>query len=43
MNVSIEEVAMLLGQKDMEIYLLHKQIALLQKRIAELEKPKAPE
>lgn len=37
MNVSIEEIAMLIGQKDIEILFLQKQIAALQKRIAELE------
>jgi hypothetical protein len=38
MNVSIEEVAMILGQKEIEIFVLQKQIATLLKRIAELEK-----
>jgi hypothetical protein len=38
MNVSIEEVAMILGQKEIEIFVLQKQIATLQKRIVELEK-----
>lgn len=36
MNVSVEEVAMVIGQKELEIYYLQKQIAALQKRIAEL-------
>lgn len=42
MNVSVEEVAMIVGQKDIEIFYLHKQIAALQKRIAELT-PKSVE
>lgn len=40
MNVSVDELAMLLGAKDIEIHYLQKQLAALQKRIAELEKPK---
>ena len=43
MNINIEEVAMLLGQKDMEIYNLQKQLSALQIRVKELEpKPEAP-
>lgn len=38
-SVSVEEVAMLLGQKDVEIYALRKQLAALQKRIANLNQP----
>ena len=37
MQVTIEEVVALLGQKDIEILALQKQIALLQKRLSELE------
>jgi hypothetical protein len=36
MQVSVEEVQMLLGQKDIEIFALHKQIVALQKRVEEL-------
>lgn len=38
MKVEIEELAMLLGAKDIEIHYLQKQIKELQKRLAELEK-----
>lgn len=36
MNVSVEEVAMILGQKDIEIFAMQKQISALQKRVEEL-------
>lgn len=42
LQVSIEEVATLLGAKDIEIYFLQKQLKAAQERIAVLEpKPKA--
>ena len=41
-NVTVEEVQMLLGQRDIEIYALNKLIAALRKRITELE-PKPEE
>jgi hypothetical protein len=37
MQVSIEEIAMLIGSKDIEIMSLQKQLDAAQKRIAELE------
>lgn len=36
-KVSLEEVAMLLGQKEIEIMLLQKQVSVLQKRLREME------
>lgn len=43
MQVTIDELAMLLGAKDIEIYALQKQIQAAMKRIAELEpKPDEP-
>lgn len=35
-KVSIDELAMMIGQKDIEIFALHKQITAMQKRIEEL-------
>lgn len=40
MNVSVSEVQMILGQKDIEIYALNRKILMLLKRIEELERPK---
>lgn len=40
MKVTIEEVAALLGTKDIEIMSLQKELAAANQRIAELEKPK---
>lgn len=40
MQVTVEELAMLIGQKDIEIFFLQKQIQAAKARIAELEKPK---
>ena len=37
MKVSIEEVAMLLGQKDIEIFALQQQLQAALKRLAEFE------
>lgn len=37
MNISVEEISMLLGQKDMEIYILQKQLAEKLKEISELK------
>ena len=37
-ELSIEEVAMLLGKKDMEIFLLEKKLRELSEKIAEIEK-----
>ena len=43
MQVSVEEIAALLGQKDIEIMVLQKTVAAMQKRIDELTpKPEAP-
>jgi len=42
MNVTTEELAMMLGAKDIEIFFLQKQIAELQKRIAELTQATQP-
>lgn len=39
MQVSVEELAMLLGQKTIEIYALQKQVAALQAEGARLKKP----
>lgn len=36
MQVTVEELAMLIGQKDVEIFYLQKQIATLQKQVSEL-------
>lgn len=36
MQVSVEEIAALLGQKDIELLLLQKQLAAMQRRIDEL-------
>lgn len=42
MNITVEELAMLLGQKDMEIFVLQKQLQGALARVAELEpKPEA--
>lgn len=44
MQITVEEVQMLLGQKDIEIYALHKRIVELEKKVAELtpkQEPKA--
>ena len=38
MNVTPDEIAMMLGVRDIEIFHLQKQIQELKKRIAELEK-----
>lgn len=43
MQVSIDEIAMLLGAKDIEIHHLQKQIAALQKRVEELTPKPAEE
>lgn len=43
MQVTNEELAMMLGVRDIEIYALQKQLAELQKRLKELEpKPDTP-
>ena len=43
MQVTPEELATLIGLKDIEIMVLQKTVAALQKRLAELEpKPEAP-
>ena len=43
MQITIEELEMLLGNKDVEIYVLKRQLEAAQKRIAELTpKPDAP-
>lgn len=36
MQVSVDEIAALLGQKDIEILVLQKQVGAMQKRIEEL-------
>lgn len=42
MNVTTEELAMLIGARDIEIFFLQKQLQAAQKRLAELEqKPEA--
>lgn len=38
MNITPEELAMLIGSKEVEIFLLKKQLALAQQKIAELTK-----
>lgn len=42
-RVTIDELAMLLGVKVIEIHLLQKQLQVLVARIAEIEKPEAPQ
>lgn len=43
MQVTVEELAMLIGSKEIEIFTLQKQIAALQKLVKELEpKPEQP-
>lgn len=39
-QVSVEEVTMMIGQRDIEIFSLQKQLQAAKARIAELEKPK---
>lgn len=43
MQVTIEELAMMIGQKEIQIYSLEKQLIAAHQRIAELEKQKAAE
>lgn len=43
MQLSIEELAMLLGQKYMELYSMQKQLQAALARIAELEKEPEPD
>lgn len=42
-QLSLDEIAALIGQQRIEILLLQKQLAAAQARIAELEKPKEAE
>lgn len=43
MQVTVEELAMLLGTKDIEIYSLQKQVASLQQKLAEVQPKPEPE
>ena len=44
MQVTLEEIAMMLGQKDIEIHALQKELALLRAEIEKLKlKPEAPQ
>jgi hypothetical protein len=38
MQVSLEELQLMLGRKDIEIFILEKQVFMLQKHVAQLEK-----
>jgi hypothetical protein len=40
MDIPVEKLLEIIGAKDVEIYVLQKQIAELQKLLADLEKPK---
>jgi hypothetical protein len=42
MNVTVNELEMLIGQKEIELFALRKQVTLLEARISELEPKPEP-
>jgi hypothetical protein len=43
MNMTIDELALMLGAKDMEIYILQRELAAAKKRIEELTPKQEPQ